>query len=325
MNTLLLFLAALSLHRIWNYEDVAAPVRALFPWKPLSCAVCNPFWIAALVAAAGFALGLLAWPAAAVFPFAAYLPIRATVWAYDRIEGVPVSAAAAESKEVKTCSSCAQKQADLAAQREKALSYQERVVILTAMPSLAPWVAMLAGVLAQDHKRMVQVWLSAAAEPRAIEDAKRQQEHLGPNVVVRAVTPFFPDTQIDQIADEKAVAQVSGEIGMQLMTLGNAKVLTVDAIYDPHLLPLAQAVQQFSQTRAFGWVHYVSGIFGFDRPTDPVIAAARATIPVNHRVVTHVNFAQQAMAFYRADAAQVIAAGDVTDIATAIAEAKPIA
>lgn len=327
MNFLLLLLAALSLHRIWNYEDVAVPMRALLPWKMFSCKVCNPAWIAAAVAGIGLALGLLAWPIALVFPFAAYLPIRSMVWVYDRIEGVPVSSVPAVHREPsKTCSGCAEKQADLAAQREKALAYKERVVILTAYTSLSPQIAMLASVLAREKDRQVQVWLSAAATPEALEAANRSQPQIGSNVVIRAVVPFAPDEKVDQIADEKTVAQISGEIGMQLMTLGNAKVLTVDALYDPHLLPLAQALQQFSQTKAFAWVHFVSGAFGWEPPTHPTIARARASIPKGHRLAA--NALREAWNFYNAGSDFGLVMTNVagpSDLADAIAKAKPIA
>jgi hypothetical protein len=329
MNLLLLFFAALSLHRIWNYEDIAAPVRALFPWKMFSCEVCNPAWIAAAVAGAGLALGLLAWPIALVFPFAAYLPIRSMVWVYDHIEGVRAGVTVTAPEAPKKCSGCAEKQADLAAQREKALAYKERVVILTAYTSLSPQIAMLASVLAREKDRQVQVWLSAAATPEALEAANRSQPQIGSNVVIRAVVPFAPDEKVDQIADEKTVAQLSGEIGMQLMTLGNAKVLTVDALYDPHLLPLAQALQQFSQTKAFAWVHFVSGAFGWEPPTDPTIARARAYIPKGHRLAANSMNSREAWSFYRADAAAnglvMTSVAGPSDLADAIAKAKPIA
>jgi hypothetical protein len=115
---------------------------------------------------------------------------------------------------------------------------------------------------------------------------------------------------------------------MQLMTLGNAKVLTVDALYSPLLLPLAQAIQQFSQTKAFAWVHSASGEFGWGRPADPVVAAARATIPANHLAIvpaSSLSLLGDARAYYQADASQVLAIADMDDVVEALAAAKPIA
>ncbi len=87
MEFLILALACLGAHRIWNYEEIFASVRNwMRPWnfKPLTCPVCNAFWIALCLATLQV---LVNHPAVHCFmlSLAVYPIVRSSVWLYARL------------------------------------------------------------------------------------------------------------------------------------------------------------------------------------------------------------------------------------------------
>jgi len=44
LDLLVLALAATALHRLWHYEEIAAPLRARVTWKGLTCTACSAMW-----------------------------------------------------------------------------------------------------------------------------------------------------------------------------------------------------------------------------------------------------------------------------------------
>lgn len=253
ITAIALLLAAAAIHRIWNYEDIFAPVRRLqwvaaFP--PLSCPACNPIWIAALVAAAAQLGGVLTVTQAVIFTFAAYLPLRALVWVYQQnwaswfmvpmllqrglnawqaqlpapAKATPAAPSLPAPKDAAGCSSCAQKKDAILAERKRTDAFPRRFVVVGE--DAAHW----ASVIKLAHpSALVQIWgsVASAATPAGVE--------------YRALLPAnAPSAQV-------AKALVNG-----LIWLGNATVVTDGWLEDEQL---SAAAAEAGRVRAFSWVH----------------------------------------------------------------------
>lgn len=271
ITAIALLLVAAAIHRIWNYEDIFAPVRQLrwvMALPPLSCPACNPIGIAAVVAAAAQLGGVLTVPQAVIFTFAAYLPLRALVWVYQQNwtswltvpmllqRGlnawqaqlpVPTKAALAppDLPGKPGCASCADKKDAILAERKRTDAFPRRFVVVGEHAT--HWAA----ILKDAHPTaLVQVWgsLSAVQTPVGVE--------------YRAILPAgAPGADV-------AKALING-----LIWLGNATVVTDGWLEGPTRL---DAINEAGKVRAFSWVHLV-GEGGHFVPPKPHEVAPRTT------------------------------------------------
>jgi hypothetical protein len=97
-DLILLILAAIGAHRIWNFEAVfnplktwllpklqATPFRRQWLLNPILCHTCNIWWISALLASAHVFLGG-SYVEAFIAATAAYAPVRLALWVYQFAE-----------------------------------------------------------------------------------------------------------------------------------------------------------------------------------------------------------------------------------------------
>lgn len=268
ITAIALLLVAAAIHRIWNYEDIFAPVRRLrwvMALPPLSCPACNPIGIAAVVAVAAHLGGVLTLTQAVIFTFAAYLPLRTLVWVYQQNWSawftvpmllqrglnawqatLPVSAKPAVPSPPSLpgkpgCTSCGEKKDAILAERKRTDAFPRRFVVIGE--SAAHWAAILKETY---PAALVQIWgsLSAVQPPAGIE--------------YRAMIPS------DAPSDQLAKALLNG-----LIWLGNATVVTDGWLEDQTKWG---AVQEAGKVRAFSWVHLTNG------------GALVATAPEHHEV-----------------------------------------
>lgn len=117
MLVLLCILAVVAIHRIWHYEDIAAPLRTLLPMDP----AITPLLIAIPV----FAVSLGSHPAIpfALATLACYPVLRLAVWGYEKYDPQP------EEKDCPPCKKAAQERAKLSAGLR---GWDKRVIVFGA-------------------------------------------------------------------------------------------------------------------------------------------------------------------------------------------------
>lgn len=317
-------LAALGLHRIWNYElPWLRTQAALLPWplgKLAACAPCNAVWIAALVVA----LWALV-PQADLFllPFAAYPLLRGAVWVYEhgarrllwtppvvggKHQGPPPTPKPGEKLVINQngweivpaeegCKTCGDKKLDAKAEQERVLKFEKRVVILTTLANFDPSYSLTSCILDQaralaeaNSNWLVQVW---CMQRTVVPDG------LPKNVEIRPIVPLVPWKRDE--ADPKTVDLLLGFLRRELFAMGNASVITHDALLVDSYLALAVAIHRFGETKGFRWFHVAHSAPG-QRPTQDVgDVIYRYTLPPGpHTLVCLSNALRKPFASYYA-------------------------
>jgi hypothetical protein len=161
MTTLLLIcvLATVAAHRIWNYEDIFAPVRSLLGAKVLIDPAWNGLWIAPIIAA----IALIEHPST--------LPTLAVLAGYPLLRGL-VALYARFAPPAAVCSPCEEKRKAFQAKIDELRKFSRRVIMLGAGLEQANW-------LAQKHKDWAVILFGLGDEPKK----------LWKNVRYRKVTP----------------------------------------------------------------------------------------------------------------------------------------
>lgn len=302
-------LAAIGAHRLWNYEDIFAPIRSRIPlrwWtKPLLCRMCNAFWIGlAVLATHRYATDPVS--PLVLLSLAVYGPIRGLVWMYSalaevgsrplppvvvpadtatppaKVWAIDAERAVAKPPEAAApakpgCSTCAQKRTAVQEQHTKAMSFERRVVLMTAMTSfpssysVATCVLEQARMLAADGKTFVQIW--------AMEGANTNGLPLPSNVEIKKVIPTV-HWQEDKVI-EADVGRLVTVVRDNLMPLGNATVITHDLLFISHFISFAAAIHQLADLKAFAWLHVCHSAAGKERPRADALKY-RATLPKGH-------------------------------------------
>lgn len=275
MTYLACMLIALALHRLWNMEEIFAPLRALVSgFKPLACSSCNAFWVSVPVAYVAYVLGRMDLVSALFFPFTTYPLLRLAAWAYAQPWSTlfphasgdeapwmsvgqmpPASAAPAQSTPAPApvvairpadpssgCASCDEKKKAVMAERTRTDGYKQRVVQIIADNRMLLTAVDDASVLAGDTSRLVQMWippsLTAMLAPLAAK--------LPQNVELR---PLLPEQQADNLSDRLDTTLTNG-----LIWLGNASVITYGLIDESSGL-WEVILRKVGAIRAFAWVH----------------------------------------------------------------------
>jgi hypothetical protein len=135
-------LATVAAHRIWNYEEIFAPVRLSLGAKVLIDPAWNGLWIAPLIAASTLIEHPSVIPALAVL--AGYPLLRGLVTLYDHFAPPAVA-----------CSPCEAKRKVFDAQMKDLRAFHKRVIILGGDLDQANWIA-------QKHKDWVVILFGAA-------------------------------------------------------------------------------------------------------------------------------------------------------------------
>ena len=289
---LLIVLASLGVHRIWNYERITERVRSFLqkrlPFKTgylITCAACNALWITSGVAAVS-ALCPSKATTIVLFAFSAYPFLRLAVWAYGYaafLRTRPQQGVFTQPQQQAGCLDCEEKKIAAQQEQKRVLSFKKRVVLLTSLNdfhasySVSSCVLAQARMLAQDRTCLVQVWVKQTAE-----DATWPAD-MPANVELRKVIPavrFLADEH-----DPKIVDLLYATTLRELMALGNATIIVHDLLFQASYLSFAAAIHRIGDTKGFMWWHQAhSGPNPVGLPGDMTIY--RYTLPAgDHRIL----------------------------------------
>lgn len=307
MEFILLVLAAIAVHRIWNYELIFEPVRRLFPFMGwfgymLGCPVCNAFWICIGVA---LTTQLQHWGmTVAIQALASYSVLRLVIAAYhvkmpqgpllagmlERL--LPAPSAVKAEKETKVtepkaesvgCPECEKKKQDLIEEQKRVGSFKRRVVIMTTLSNFNPSYSVSTCVLEQARALatvnpdwLIQVWVMQ------ITNDALWPKNMPPNVELRKVIPSIK--WMNDAYDPKAAGILAATVSRELVALGNADVITHDLLLQSAYLNFAAAIHSI-KLKGFNWWHQAhSGPSPLaERPSEPVLY--RYSLPKGHRLL----------------------------------------
>ncbi len=324
-------LAVIGAHRLWNYEDVFVWTRAAIDWKPLSCRVCNPFWIA--VALLPLALSPGWWT---LLPVALYGPVRGLVWVYDNLpkqkmlpvpgsvipaDKLPVKPApgapgkppeapmpAPASPQEETCTPCEAKKKAAAAERARTDAFAKRVVIMSplhnahASYSVATCMFDQAIAIARlQPTTLVQIWVCQGFQAEGLPTLPRNVEVKAILPKVRGATP-----QEQQLMQHTLLGN--------LLPLGNAAIFTHDMLFVDGLLHWAEVIHKVGQTKAFSWAHICHSGPSSKQTDQP---PANRRLPDGHLLIClNSNLREGFAQMYRVPVDRVLAAGNARDLTT---------
>lgn len=271
MSFLILVLAAVAVHRIWNYETVFDTARSFFirvlpPWPSyaLTCRACNALWIGVGVAFVG---QIDHWAVAtALTGLACYPILRGLVWAWaslpetltwgQRPQQALVSnvAGTASPKAEPACATCEKKKESLQEEQARVLSYEKRVVLMTTLANFNASYSVSTCVLDQARalatvrpKWLIQIWVMQ------VFDESLWPKDIPPNVELRKIIPtvrFAADGY-----DSKTAGLLSATVQRELVALGNADIITHDLLFQSSYLNFAAAIHAIGGTKGFRWWH----------------------------------------------------------------------
>lgn len=337
MEFILLALATLGIHRIWNWEDVFSSVKKkieLFTFWPINkvaiCPPCNAFWIAAGVTAFWYYVGYLP----ALVPFALFAVVRLFIaihhwWgivfgltnnlaAKASLETVKASEkmgvvqkSAVEGLKPVECPTCGKGNKSTAVQnivkeQERVLKYPKRVVILTTLSNFNPSYSVAQCVLdqaraigMQNPEWLVQVWVMQTANEAGWED-------MPANVELKKVIPSV--AWKEDVEDDNIVKHLKDSVTRELMQLGNAEVITHDIMFISWYLNFAKAIHQIGAMAGFRWWHVCHSLPGGNGGPE-----WRTTVPPGkHTIVTVAEgYEEKFSAYYHG--AQVIQVSNIRD------------
>ncbi len=341
----LIMLATIGAHRIFNYETLFSPVRsALQRWMPwntlLNCAACNAFWFGLLF----LSISLWCHPTTSrviLGTCAIYPIVRACVWVYAHahlvealrpgaviapqiaspvITSIPAGGIAtfqspvvspAQPPPCRTCQSKEKSEA-IRKEQERYLSYEKRIVIMTTFSDWNPSYSLTSVVL--DHARMlaanerwlVQIWVNTTCTLDSLPE-------LPKNVEVKKVLPPIALTA-DEV-DQKAKEIFIGQVMPHLLVLGNAVVITHDLLFVSSYVTIAAAIHDMlGQVKAFTWFHVCHSAPSVVRPTGGDVPY-RTTLPPEHRLICLAASQVPALAaYYDVDPSRVSVAPNARDL-----------
>lgn len=308
MEFIFLFLAAVAVHRIWNYELIFEPtrnfIRSVAPWGGyvFICPACNALWICVGIVL----IAQIQHPSVpAIFQaLSLYALVRLWMWAsalkmpqgpllggfLERTEKKKETPPKAEKKEPASavavpnqgCSDCEKKKANLQEEQKRILSYQRRVVIMTTLSNFNASYSLSSCVL--DQARALAVtnpnWLIQVWTMQLTNDTLWPKNMPG-NVELRKVIPNV--RWMDDGYDQKTAGLLAATVSRELVALGNADVITHDILFQRSFLNFAAAIHSIDKLKGFNWWHQAhSGPSPLaERPSLPVLY--RYSLPAGHR------------------------------------------
>lgn len=293
-------LACIGAHRIWNFEDIFAGARGALQaharLKAFWCQACNAFWVCFLLALT------LPWadkPAVLVFlsSLAAYGIVRLALWSYkiaSHAEALIKRKAAPEQSRAPTrvmpiaapteaakCLTCAEKKEAAKTAQQAVLKHKRRVVILTTLSDFAPGYSLATCVLEQARMLaaredwLVQVWIHERSNLASLPN-------LPWNVEVRQIIPQAP--WIPDALSASDSTRLENVIRANLLALGNATVITHDALFQAGYVSLARAIHRIGKLPGFAWLHTCHSNVG-TRPPLQEPTLWRCTLPDGHKLL----------------------------------------
>lgn len=275
MDFIVFILAAVAVHRIWNYEDIFDRTRHfLFSWSPpllgyvFVCKVCNAFWIGLGIA---FLSLLDHWSVKAILQALAVYPIlRGLVWFYSQnIDFKNLQAPIIPQKETEKpsreprgnapkevagkCTSCEKKKQEAQEEQQRVKVYNKRVVLMTTLSNFNASYSVSSCVLDQaralalvNPKWLIQIWVLQIFNGEL-------PASMPANVELKKVIPVLPWKNDEY--NNKTAGILAATIQRELVALGNADIITHDVLFQRAYLNFAAAIHAIAGTRGFRWWH----------------------------------------------------------------------
>lgn len=235
---LVIVLSALTLHRLWNYENFTKPLRTWvqsIPYlrKPAGCPACNAFWIG------GLAVALWAFtPFEVSATLAAFMPARILVWVYARKAPAPLAPVPQVAPAV------------IATQPDPVP--ERTVIIMTALGDFYPSYSVASAVkdqavaIALTHPDWeVQVWVMVNALSPGWD--------APPNVKLRKVVPIMP--WIENITSPEKSAELKAFLDHELARFRGVTIITHDLMFVTWYTLFAHAIHLYGATGGHHWFH----------------------------------------------------------------------
>lgn len=317
MTLLIYFLACLGAHRIWNFEEIFAPIRNWLlarhnasvekrgkSWlKPIICQACNAFWIALFL---GILLSVQSTRAVdiGVRALAAYTIVRAGLWSYGmsgliatrlRIAAQPhnknTAPPATEKQkpaekqttlipQTEECTNCGDKKKAIIIAQERYKTFKKRVVLMTSLSSFERSYSLVSVII--DQARMLASnpdWLVQiwVLANANLADAPTD---LPKNVEIKKIFPAVAWKSDTVDAGQRHI--LSKHLRLRLLELGNATIITHDLLFISSYLTAAAAINDIGDTKTFSWIHVCHSAAEKNPPLLTDNRRFRYTLPNGH-------------------------------------------
>ena len=311
--------AALSLHRIWNYEPICAWFRdKLKNIKVLSCPACNAFWIGLISVAVWYFVPIVA------IALTAFFFARASVWIYERKSD--------DTKTVKTSTGSAVPAGQLSSRQVVTPAALPSPLQVKLPPEITSPVVSTAPSTRPDHVVIVMTALrdlrdSYSVAQEAVNTA-RSIALANPTWSVRLWTmqgckmdktmpsnvfhqPVFPVIATDPDKENPEIIQLLVDIiKFGLQAPGQPiSVITHDLLFVAHFINFAKAIHQVGDKPGVRWWHVCHSTA---HPTANTPEARRTVPSTDHTIVTVAEHGVQAFKDYY-KTSQVISIPNVRD------------
>lgn len=260
--------AALSLHRIWNYEPICAWLKGKVKnIKALSCPACNAFWIGVLAGVLWLVIHPLVLAAIAL-----YLPVRIAVWFYERPVTTPSGGFSKDGPKT------VEKAAPLPAVSSR--SVEKTVVVMTALGdlrssySVAQESVNTAKAIAMANPNWdVQLWtMTTCPAPERMPANMRHRPLFTPVLLEED-----KENQTSVVIIQKIMAQHLPEIK------SHVEVITEDLLFVSWFLNFARAIHNLPHFPNIRWWHVCHST----AHSSTNVPEARRTLPsLSHNIVT---------------------------------------
>jgi hypothetical protein len=276
MDFVILVLATIGIHRIWNWEEIFSSSREKirdFTFWPLNkiavCPPCNGVWFSAGTTA--FLYYVEYKPLLVMFAVSAI--VRFFIWTHHvsavafnwlNMSTATVQAQLATKVRAITpppedgCPTCKKgKESPLVQkverEQERVQKYEKRVVIMTTLSSFPSSYSVAQCVLdqaraigMQNPSWLVQVWGMQQCQESGWED-------MPPNVELRKIIPLVAWNEDKEDADITRV--VYDAVMRELLQLGDAEIITHDLMFISWYINFAKAIHQIEDLKGFRWWH----------------------------------------------------------------------
>lgn len=279
LDFLIIVLSALSLHRLWNYENITKPLRTRASRiKVFGCPACNAFWIGGI--------SVLVWMYAPLWvstALAGFWPGRLMVWIYARKPTAPKTEKPVDVQPVNKG----------VGNGVVAVPVPERtVIIMTALGDFRPSYSVASAVMDQAvaialaHPSWeVQVWVMINADSTGWEPPT--------NVKLRKVIPIMP--WIENITSPEKSAELKRFLDVALSGFRGVTIITHDLMFVTWYTLFAHAIHLYGATGGHRWFHVPHSLPSSRDGKSPWITSLPAG---DHRVVTVARGYEQQFADY---------------------------